>query len=77
MAVHEFITCDICNRDGDIDMSAIGGVDDGLSSQFYGTVEQAEEIGWSVDEGDPHCEHMCPACTEDEEEEVADLEGDP
>lgn len=62
--LHEFITCDRCNPDGEIDLDLVGGLDEGTSKQMSGggDVERARELGWDIVEGDPFEEHICPEC---------------
>ncbi len=61
--IHEFITCDLCNEDGEIDTDLIGGFDDGARFQVSSAdVDHVRSLGWEVNEGDPHKEHVCPAC---------------
>lgn len=64
--LHEIITCDLCNEDGEIDVDLIGSLDDGASRQFSGGEERARELGWDIKDGDAFAEHVCPACTEAE-----------
>jgi hypothetical protein len=66
MALHEFITCDRCNEDGDINPELIGSLDDGAQSQISGNADHAIANGWSVDEGAAFDEHVCPACQADD-----------
>ena len=66
---HEFVTCDICNEDGEIDIELIGGVDDGARFQISGGEEKAREAGWDMDGDGSGPEHICPECREDDSEE--------
>lgn len=67
--LHEIITCDLCNEDGEIDPEMIGSLDDGVARQISGNDEQAEAAGWQLSPGDPYVEHVCPACLALAEEE--------
>lgn len=60
--MHEFVTCDLCNEDGEIDRELIGGLDDGTRFQISGDLDRAREQGWDVDGGAPGPEHICPDC---------------
>jgi hypothetical protein len=59
--IHEFITCDRCNEDGEIEIDRASG----QCSQFNGTVAAAVAAGWEITEGDPHEVHVCPECVND------------
>jgi hypothetical protein len=62
VSLHEIITCDVCNEDGEIDPELIGSLDDGMERQISGNDEQAEAAGWACSPGDAYVEHVCPAC---------------
>ena len=72
MALHEVITCDVCNEDGEIPGHSDSFAVDDPKGVFFGNAEQAEAEGWLVDEGDPFVEHMCPACRDEGDEEGDD-----
>jgi hypothetical protein len=62
MTLHSFITCDICNEDGIFDNDATES--DYPMGVIEADEERAEAHGWQISPGDPHVEHVCPACLE-------------
>lgn len=73
--LHEFVTCDMCNEDGDIDLNLIGSIDEGARFQVSGDEDRAKELGWDVDGDGMHYDHICPECLNKDDDDEGAVDG--